>query len=296
MLFLAIRLFVLAFIERRLEMHRTLINGLPKLKYIFRFAYTAESGMHFPLHHHPELTELLFISDGRAKYNIDGKDYEAERNAFVLFQQGIWHEEWSLPGKSVEFFCMGFSGLQLAGLPENFILERTKPAVVMLPTFTTEAARIIRDIHREANSSAPESAFIADQQLAVLLSYLCRHLHYLPEAEKKQRTHRTGSAALAQKFIAENYNKPLTLAHIARASWASPSYLSHFFKEETGLSPIQYVIRIRLDVAMHLLETTDDTVEQIAERVGYASTTSFHNVFKREHRISPGEYRRKSLE
>lgn len=277
-------------------MQRSLINELPKLKFISRYSYSAESGMHYPLHHHPELTELLFIADGGAKYTIDGKGYEADKNAIVLFQQGVWHEEWSLPGKPIEFFCLGFSGLQLSGLPENFILERTRPAVIFLPSFAAEAARIIRELYREANSSAPESAFIADQQLAIFISYLCRHLHYLPEAEKKKRTHRADSAALAQKFIAENYNKPITLAHIARASWASPSYLSHFFKEETELSPIQYVIRIRLDVAMHLLETTDDTVEQIAERVGYTSTTSFHNIFKRENSLSPGEYRRKFLE
>ncbi|CAM4249706.1 AraC-like DNA-binding protein [Paenibacillus endophyticus] len=273
-------------------MYRSIIETLPKLHFISHFTYSAQPGMHYPLHHHSDQTELLFIVDGQAKYVIDGKSYGAEKHHFVLFQQGLWHEEWSLPSEGIEFFCLSFSDLQLSGLPPNYLLDPEKPAVFHMPSHTSEALAMIREMYEEMSSGAPESSLIAEQQLAILIARLCRHLYYAPHAAAKEQSNRNHAVKLAQRFIAEHYNKPLSLAEIARSVWTSPSYLSHFFKEATGMSPIQYTIRLRMDAAKHLLQTTDDAVEHIAERVGYSSATSFHNLFKREICQSPGEYRK----
>ncbi|MGO4547748.1 helix-turn-helix domain-containing protein [Paenibacillus sp. 2TAB23] len=273
-------------------MYRSIIEKLPKLQFVSPFTYSAKPGMHYPLHHHSDQTELLFIVDGQAKYVIDGISYRAEKHHFVLFQQDLWHEEWSLPNEDIAFFCVSFSGLQLTGLPPNYLLDPEKPAIFHMPTFSTEALSIIREMYEEASSGAPESALIAEQQLAILIARLCRHLYYAPYAPANEQNNRAHVVKLAKKFIAEHYNQPLSLAEIARSVWVSSSYLSHLFQTETGISPIQYTIRLRMDAAKHLLKTTNDAVEQIAERVGYSSATSFHNIFKREVSLTPGEYRK----
>ena len=69
-------------------------------------------------------------------------------------------------------------------------------------------------------------------------------------------------------------------------------YFSHRFKEETGFSPMDYVINTRLEKAKMLLVRTTKTVAEIAYEVGYGSSGSFINIFNDKVGCSPKTYRR----
>ena len=84
----------------------------------------------------------------------------------------------------------------------------------------------------------------------------------------------------------------ITLEELADIANLSTYYFSHRFKEETGLSPIDYVINTRLDQAKILLARTFMTVEEIAYEVGYQSSNSLINLFNQKLGFSPKEYRK----
>ncbi|HKK29347.1 MAG TPA: helix-turn-helix transcriptional regulator [Alphaproteobacteria bacterium] len=71
-----------------------------------------------------------------------------------------------------------------------------------------------------------------------------------------------------------------------------PSTFARRFRRATGLAPKDYVHAVRIEEAKQVLETTDDTVEEIAHQAGYEDTPSFRRVFKRATGLTPGEYRR----
>lgn len=79
------------------------------------------------------------------------------------------------------------------------------------------------------------------------------------------------------------------LAAIAKMS---PYYYSHVFKEQTGFSPIEYVINTRLDRAKILLVHTKQPIAEIAYSLGYASSNSFINIFVKKIGVSPTQYRK----
>ena len=69
-------------------------------------------------------------------------------------------------------------------------------------------------------------------------------------------------------------------------------YLSHSFKREYNISPINYMISRRIEESKYLLAETDLSMSQIAQLLGFSSLSYFSQVFRRTQSISPMEYRK----
>ena len=97
-----------------------------------------------------------------------------------------------------------------------------------------------------------------------------------------------GTREWALAHVAE----PLTLESLARNARVSARTFSRRFIEDTGYTPMQWVLRARVDLARELLERTDLGVEQIADRVGLGTGANLRMHFQRILGTSPTEYRR----
>jgi AraC-like DNA-binding protein len=83
-----------------------------------------------------------------------------------------------------------------------------------------------------------------------------------------------------------------TLPELARAAGVSRSVLAQRFQLYLGESPLAYLTRWRLQLAARLLQTTRQSVLQVATDVGYESEASFNRAFKREFSVAPGQFRK----
>ena len=97
----------------------------------------------------------------------------------------------------------------------------------------------------------------------------------------------------ALRFIERNCLRPLTLREVARAVRRSESYVTRTLAATTGRSAVEWIIAGRLSEARRLLLHSDETVEVIAERVGYADPTHFIRLFKRETKLPPAQWRKR---
>ncbi|WP_031049157.1 GlxA family transcriptional regulator [Streptomyces sp. NRRL F-5650] len=93
-------------------------------------------------------------------------------------------------------------------------------------------------------------------------------------------------------WLRENLARDLTLADIAAQAGTSTRTLIRRFRDQTGTTPLQWLHRARVRQAQHLLETTEHSVERIAGQVGFGSSTTFRDRFKRTTGVSPQTYRR----
>ena len=93
-------------------------------------------------------------------------------------------------------------------------------------------------------------------------------------------------------WLEESLHQPLTLAAIARHAALSVRTLNRRFREQTGTTPLQWLLRARVRRAQHLLETTAHPVESIAGKVGFGSATAFRAHFQRCVATTPQAYRR----
>ncbi len=99
--------------------------------------------------------------------------------------------------------------------------------------------------------------------------------------------------ARCQTWIAERYNEPAPVAAMVRLSGLAERSFKRRFRQATGMSPLEYVHTLRLEEAKHMLESSDQPVEAIANEVGYGDAGFFSRLFRRKVNLAPGQYRKR---
>jgi len=87
--------------------------------------------------------------------------------------------------------------------------------------------------------------------------------------------------------------RPWTISELARGVGLSRTRLSERFRRFLGESPMAYLGRWRLKLAADILQSSDDSIAQVASTVGYGSEASFNRAFKREYASPPAQFRRR---
>lgn len=93
-------------------------------------------------------------------------------------------------------------------------------------------------------------------------------------------------------YINRNYQKNLTLDYLSELFYLNRSYCSHLFKEKTGEGFSNYLNRIRIEHAKHLLLESDKKMYQVAKAVGYDNVKYFFRIFRKFTGTTPEEFRR----
>jgi two-component system response regulator YesN len=108
-----------------------------------------------------------------------------------------------------------------------------------------------------------------------------------------KEAHLSPFVRLAKDFIAQRYSDPeITLEMIANEMKVSPVYLGRIFKQELGIPFVNMLTHTRIKHAIHYLSTTDMTIIEISEKVGYDSQHYFSTAFKKVVGIAPIQYRK----
>ena len=102
---------------------------------------------------------------------------------------------------------------------------------------------------------------------------------------------RTDAIQAAEQYIQNHYASNLTVTNIARAVGLSKSYLLHKFSEQTGVPPIIYLNRYRVEKAVELLENSSLNISEIAYICGFNNIVTFNRNFVKIHNVSPSKYR-----
>jgi len=95
----------------------------------------------------------------------------------------------------------------------------------------------------------------------------------------------------AVQYIDEHISNVLTIKEVAQQVHLNPSYFSVLFKEEAGLTFIDYVTRLRMKKAKELLESSSLSLDAISEQIGLQTTSYFIRMFKKFESITPKQYR-----
>ncbi len=97
-------------------------------------------------------------------------------------------------------------------------------------------------------------------------------------------------------YMVEHLDEPLQISTLAAQASVSPSHYFALFKRQTGTAPIDFFIRLRMNHARELLDSTCSSVKEIAAAMGYDDPFYFSRVFKSVHQVAPAEYRRRNVQ
>lgn len=107
------------------------------------------------------------------------------------------------------------------------------------------------------------------------------------------RTEVSNGLAPVLAWAQERLDQPLTVQDLARQAVMSPRHFARRFREETGTTPHRWLTHQRLLEAEHLLESTDLSMDSVAEAVGWSAAATLRFHFRRALRTAPTSYRRR---
>jgi len=175
------------------------------------------------------------------------------------------------------------------------LLERMPEVVVVSqssPTADPWLSTTLQLLLAESATSGPASTFVLHRLVDVLFVQALRSLSRREECPRGLPALSDPPIYQALSLMHGDVRAPWTVAKLAKLVGLSRSGFAARFTERVGEPPLQYLVRWRVARASELLRDTNDTVAQIAARVGYESVPSFSKAFKRWRDMSPAAFRR----
>jgi YesN/AraC family two-component response regulator len=263
----------------------------PQILYVFD---AINRGATETQYHNHDFIELSIIIDGFVEYNIEKECMMINKGDILLFNPGVYHREFITEDSDLHELHIGITNFRLEGFKKNFILTKDNSPVIRLKKHAVEFFNCCNDIIEEQKNNALGYDLVLKALVMKLLVILLRETHFKESVKNTvkysfESTDKQNLVKSIINFMNENYMNEISLDKIAKNMYLSPVYISKIFKEETGDSPINYLIKIRLEKAKALLEMERLPVKLAAKSVGYDDAYYFSKLFKKYYGISPSK-------
>lgn len=262
-------------------------ENTPRLLYVSK-AQPSDQAHPRILHAHSDLVEVLLVYCGTGNFLVGETSYHVQEGDLLIYNSNVVHDEISSLDDAVGIYCIGIGGLKLPGLRENTLVADGEPPVFQVGDELEDLARLYDIMLRYLTEEYPGGEAMAQYLMLALLS---RVLRIIGAGPPRPGSEATVLSRRIQEYIDRHYAEPLTLQAIGQALHMSPYYLAHVFKETSGYSPIQYLLRRRIGEAQSLLINTDLPISRIGEQVGYETPNYFNMQFSKHVGMPPKKYR-----
>lgn len=261
----------------------------PRLVYVSRTRPT-DQAYHSILHAHQDLAEVLLICEGTGRFLVGETFYDVKAGDLLIYNSGVVHDEFYNAENAISAYCAAIAGLRLPGLREGALTADGAPALFHAGEEAEDLRLLMDMMYRYLLEDRPGCEALCRH---LTLALLGRILHITGDAPRRDRadTEPKTLGRQVQAFIDGHFSEPLTLQDMGKALHVSPYYLSHVFKETSGYSPTQYLLRRRIGEAQNLLISTDLPMARIAEQVGFETQNYFNLQFSKHVGMPPGKYR-----
>ena len=253
-------------------------------------------------HHHPEL-EFVILSEGKMVYRLEEAVLDMTAGDILVIAPDQLH---GLIRCSPDTKCRLFGvSLNAITMPQEHIFQQefVQPLqnnLLQLPNLiqpghpayeavSTALVNIPNCIFHKANYKLYR--YLTAVSLCVAIAPWCIHL----DDSIKDALPINAAVRRAMLYIHNKYETPLELKDIADHVHLHPNYLCTLFKEHTGQTVMQYLIRKRVDAAIFLLQDSNLPVEVIAEKAGFRSRGLFFRHFRQIMGASPHAYRKQQM-
>ena len=258
------------------------IRGTAKLLNVSSARYGGD--WHSVPHTHNH-TELFFIVSGKGQFLIEDQVFPVDVNNLVIINPNVTHTEDSLNAQPLEYIVLGIDGIELA------TSENSNGQFCILDHYESmEISPCLRNILREMALKSTGYEDICQAYMEILIIRLMRSTSLAVQAEPQSISSNRQCAAV-RRYIDLHFKEPLTLEQLSEEAHMNKYYLSHVFKREYGVSPINYMISRRIDESKYLLAETDLSMSQIAQLLGFSSSSYFSQAFRKTQGVSPMEFR-----
>jgi AraC-like DNA-binding protein/mannose-6-phosphate isomerase-like protein (cupin superfamily) len=243
--------------------------------------------------HSHNFLEILFIKSGSGVVIFGGRQAERPleigRGDIVIYNPDASHYERSSVGDPLEMIFFGVRNISLEGLPENHLIPEGADEVIHTGGQCGLFEQLFSNLVSESESSQIFSRELGESLTRMILIMILR----LVSKDDRKYLKNNESFFKAKAYVDQHYLRIDSLESLCDEVFISKFYLTHLFKKYLGKTPIQYIIRKKIDLAKMFLGKSNMTIQDIAARCGYEDPNYFCKLFKKHEGMTAMEYRKK---
>lgn len=230
--------------------------------------------------------ELFYVLGGQGSFLIDDQAHPVEKDDLVVINPRVQHTEISEDSQPLEYIVLGIDGLELDlgdDSQKQFHIINCRQCDIPFTVY-------LKDMLREIEAKIPGYETICRDLLEVLLIHVMRYSNCSPKPVPSTKKVSKECAAV-RRYIDGHFKESLSLDQLASIVHINKYHMVHSFTKAYGTSPINYLLSLRLQESRYLLQSTDHSMSQIAQIVGFSSPCYFSQVFHKATGMSPRAYR-----
>lgn len=234
-----------------------------------------------------------YVLSGKGSFQCMGKDYKLAAGSWFFIFPGELVSYVSDSAEPWTYRWIGFRGERADELLASLGITAHRPVVCSGRNRKVQA--LFSQTEKVLKDGRPGCDLHAGGLFRLLLAEAAKALGQDPAAgpsEPLPESRRQVEQAI--RWLTLQYSQPVSIEHMAQTLGYHRTHLAKIFKQQTGVSPTHFLLKIRMEQAKALL-SEPLSVEQVASSVGFADPLYFSKQFKKWYGLSPSEYRTKKL-
>lgn len=277
--------------RHRLENDKLSFFDHSRLLYVTTSKY--EGDWQSILHSHP-FSELFYVVGGKGTFLAEGSEFPVGRNDMVIINPHVQHTEKSLDTSPLDYIVLGIEGLSfsfenIVSAQDGVSVQSASGAVYKYNVQSSNVYAYLNIMLEEISQKQDNYETVCQNLLEILLVCMLRNDHLSVVEEENSLLNR--ECTQIKNYLDANYAEDISLDTLAALTHMNKYYMAHAFTKYAGCSPISYLLEKRIQEAKSLLESTNYSIAQISNMLGFSSQSYFSQVFKKAAGRTPVQYR-----
>ncbi len=231
--------------------------------------------------------QLLYVASGKTVFYFNGEPREVTAGHMILFQPRQEQHYAYFAKDKPQVYWVHFTGSNVKNILRHFDIPLDK--LVFYSGTSPVYTYLFKEMIQELQNCPVGYQELLEMYLRQLLLQIQRS-----RMERKPIVNSQIHEDMEQacRYFQDHYSESINIEEYAKSHGMSVSWFLRNFRQVTAQSPMQYILTLRINNAVVLLETTDYNITEISSIVGYENPLYFSRIFKKQKGISPSDYRK----
>ena len=230
--------------------------------------------------------QLLYIAAGQGHFFINGQERVVSAGNIIVYLPGQPQEYVYFKDDKTDVYWVHFTGSDVEKIIDYYNI-RLSENIIYIGT-SPDYQWLFGQIIQEMQLCRPRFEELISLLLRNIFILISRNLIGANRADNSLEN----EVELAMHYFRENYRVEINVEDYALSRGMSASNFYRIFKQISGSTPLQFILKLRLSNAQNLLENSNLTIAEIASAVGYENPLYFSRLFHKHIGVSPYEYRK----